>query len=144
HDKLDDGWARQKAEPRDAVALPKKCPSCAFLKPPKVLECPACGFAPAPKCDVVNRDGELVELVNRKTAIAVDQDNRTRVYQELKGHAKYRGYKPGWVGFQFKAKFGDWPDGFDHPPGIPPSRSTINWIRSSQIAFALRSQRSAS
>jgi DNA repair protein RadD len=138
HEKLDDGRQRQKAEPRDAVTLPKKCPSCAFLKPAKVLECPACGFAPQPKCDVVNREGELVELVNRHSAIVVKQDNRTQFYQELKAHAANRGYKPAWIGFQFKAKFGYWPTGLDQLPAIEPSRSTLNWIKSRQIAFARR------
>lgn len=33
---------RTKAERQ--VALPKECPSCSYLKPPKMHECPACGF----------------------------------------------------------------------------------------------------
>jgi len=48
HDELDDGWERQKAIPKDREVLPKKCPKCAFLKPPKLLACPCCGFIPVP------------------------------------------------------------------------------------------------
>ena len=42
HDELDDGRERQKAQPKQAEVLPKKCPKCSFLKPPKLLACPCC------------------------------------------------------------------------------------------------------
>jgi DNA repair protein RadD len=37
HDKLDDGKSERKIQtPQDKEALPKKCPKCTFLKPPKL------------------------------------------------------------------------------------------------------------
>jgi DNA repair protein RadD len=137
HDDLDDGKPRAKAEPKEPSALPKKCPKCTFLKPPKLLVCPSCGFKPEPKCTIVNRDGELSELTDRRTVAAVSvAKDKVRFYQELKCYAGNRGYKPGWVAYKFKEKFQHWPNGLDHLPPIDPSPSTYSWIKSRQIAFA--------
>ena len=68
HEELDDGKPRPKSEAKAKEALPKKCPKCSYLKAPKVLECPNCNFVPEPKCDVVNKDGELVEFGSRHQA----------------------------------------------------------------------------
>jgi DNA repair protein RadD len=137
HDELDDGKPRAKAEPKAAATLPKKCPKCTFLKPPKLLVCPCCGFKPEPKCTVVNRDGELIELSDRRTIAAISQaKDKIRVYQEFKGYAVNRQYKPGWVAHKFKERFGHWPNGLEHLPPINPSPATCSWIRSRQIAFA--------
>jgi superfamily II DNA or RNA helicase len=123
HDRLDDGKMRTKAEPKAVEALPKKCPSCTFLKPPKLLVCPCCGFKPEPKCTIVNRDGELIELTDRATinSLAVAKD-KIAFFQQLKGYAVNRNYKPGWVGYKFKEKFGHWPNGLDHYPNPATSR----------------------
>jgi DNA repair protein RadD len=137
HDELDDGKPRAKAEPKDASALPKKCPKCTFLKPPKLLVCPSCGFKPEPKCSIVNRDGELIELSDRRTIAAISQaKDKIRFYQEVKRYAENRNYKPGWVAYKFKEKFGHWPNGLKHLPPIDPSPATCSWIRSRQIAYA--------
>jgi DNA repair protein RadD len=133
HDELDDGRIRQKATPKEREALPKKCPKCAFLKPPKLLACPCCGFIPVPQNKIRNQEGELVEMTSRSTAVPADKG---LFYRELKYFASTKGYKQGWIGHQFKAKFGHWPNGLDHLPAIAPSHTTRNWIRSRQIAYA--------
>jgi DNA repair protein RadD len=61
HEELDDGRERHKAKPRTAP-LPKECPQCAFLKPPRVTTCPACGFKPIAQSKIECEDGELREL----------------------------------------------------------------------------------
>jgi superfamily II DNA or RNA helicase len=106
HDKLDGGRERQKAEPKPKEALPKKCPKCTFLKPPKLLICPACGFKPEPKCQVVHKDGELVEFTSRSAQKPIGNIERIDFYRELKHVAVARGYKPGWIAYKFKEKFG--------------------------------------
>lgn len=137
HDELDDGKPRQKAEPKEREVLPKKCSSCAFLKPPLALECPACGFRPVPKCTVVNATGELIELTDRRTVDAVSAaQDKIRWYQELKCYGANRQYKPGWAGFKFKERFGHWPHGLEHLPPIDPSPTVANWVRSRTIAWA--------
>jgi DNA repair protein RadD len=136
HDALDDGAPRQKAEPRATEALPKKCPKCTFLKPPKLLICPGCGFKPEPKCQVVHKAGELVEFTSRSARKPIGNTERIEFYQQLKHFAVDRGYKPGWIAYKYKEKFGDWPNGLDHLAPMPPSPVTLGWIKSRLIAFA--------
>jgi superfamily II DNA or RNA helicase len=138
HDGLDDGKPRHKAEPKESsTLLPMKCPSCSFLKPPRMAECPACGFKPAPKCTVVNAAGELIELTDRRTVDAVSAaKDKVAFYQQLKCYGANRNYKAGWAGFKFKEKFGHWPRGLEHLPPIDPSPTVVNWIRSRNIAWA--------
>ncbi|WBL82306.1 DEAD/DEAH box helicase [Bradyrhizobium xenonodulans] len=133
HDKLDDGRERQKQEAKPKEALPKKCPKCTFLKPPKTPNCPACGFKPQPKCDVVNKDGELVELRARAQQQPAE---KAQFYRELRWIANNREYNSGWVAHKFKDKFGHWPNGLTYLAPLKPSIETLNWVRSKQIAYA--------
>jgi DNA repair protein RadD len=135
-DTLDDGKPRPKAEPKARAALPKKCPKCTFLKPPKLLICPACGFKPEPKCQVVHKDGELVEFTSRFARKPIGNIERVEFYQQLKHFAADRGYKSGWIAHKYREKFGHWPNGLDHFPPMPPSPATLGWIKSRIIAFA--------
>jgi DNA repair protein RadD len=144
HEKLDDGRERQKAEPKNIEALPKKCPKCTFLKPPKMLICPACGFKPEPKCKVDSKDGELVEFATRGVRTATKSADRISFYRELKYFANARAYKSGWIAHKYKERFGDWPKGLDHWSPLPPSPETLGWIRSRQIAFAKATSGSSS
>jgi DNA repair protein RadD len=136
HHELDDGRERQKAKPQEGRVLPKKCPKCAFLKPPKTLTCPSCGFIPQTQNKIENRAGELVELASRHAARLPTSTDRARFYQELKAYAAERSYRPGWIAYKFKEKFGHWPRGLDNLPPAPISGSTLGWIRSRQIAYA--------
>ena len=137
HDQLDDGRERQKAAPKAKEILPKKCPSCTFLKPPKTLICPACGFVPKPKCDVVAKDGELIEFRSRKVAKATEQQDKKVFYAELRAVGQERGYKSGWAAMKYKEKFGSFPPwSWNDLPILDPSASTVSWVRSRQIAFA--------
>ena len=61
HRRIDTG-VKAVAQKTDAIRLPKECPQCSFLKPPKVTECPSCGFKTKPVADIVVADGELVPL----------------------------------------------------------------------------------
>jgi superfamily II DNA or RNA helicase len=138
HDALDDGKPRQKAEAKSTEALPKKCPACSFLKPPKLLICPACGFKPQPKCQVVHKDGELVEFISRSARKPIGDIDRIEFYRQLKHFAAARNYKSGWVAHKYKEKFGDWPGrSLDHLAPMPPTPVTLGWIRSRQIAYAM-------
>jgi superfamily II DNA or RNA helicase len=137
HDKLDDGRERQKAEPKAKEAPPKKCVKCTFLKPPKVLSCPCCGFTPQPQCKVVNRKGELVEFASRQRAKPTNGSEQIQFYRELKQFGVNRNYKPGWLAHKFKEKFGHFPPReFELLNPLPPSRTTLGWIKSRQIAYA--------
>jgi DNA repair protein RadD len=136
HGELDDGRERRIVKPKDKEVLPKKCPKCTFLKPPKTRTCPACGFDPQPRCNVVAADGELVEMASRFAVRAPSMTEQATFYRELKFYAGERGYKAGWTAHKFREKFGRWPNRLDHLPPLEPSLATLGWIRSKQIAYA--------
>jgi superfamily II DNA or RNA helicase len=137
HDTLDDGRERQKAKPKPKEALPKKCPKCTFLKPPKTPICPACGFRPEPKCGVVHESGELVEFVSRNAIKAPTKEERQSFYAELRQVGRERGYGSGWAAHQYKNKHGSFPPwSWNDTPTATPTASTLSWVRSQQIAYA--------
>jgi superfamily II DNA or RNA helicase len=135
HDQLDDGKERRASQSIAEEPLPKKCPKCSFLRPPKVLQCPCCGFIPVPRSNTVHRDGELVEL-GARDPVELEHD-RVRFFQELRAVALMRGYKDGWTAHKFKDKFGHFPSR-NYVPLQPraPSDATLRWVQSRQIAFA--------
>jgi DNA repair protein RadD len=139
HDKLDDGRERQKAEPKASEALPKPCPQCQFVKPPKMSVCPSCGFEAkhGPK-EITCAAGELVELNRNKRKVPPTERSEKGFYAELKHVAASRGYKPGWAAAKFKDWRGKWPPRSWQHEITPrePSLATLNWIRSQNIAWA--------
>lgn len=145
HDKLDDG--RHKAGPKEKKQLlPKECPSCAFLKPPKTKVCPACGFEAKPTSGVDTEEGELHELT-RDGRVKVEKwsiEQKQKFYNELLGHAHLRGYKKGWAYHAYKAKFGVGPaNSFNEQPHILIRAETESWIRHYNIKKAKAREKAA-
>jgi DNA repair protein RadD len=145
YDKLDDGKKREAAKRKGSEKLPKLCPFCKFLKPPKAHECPSCGFKPEPKCAVVNGEGELVEWQNRKTQIGPSENEKIAFYRELRGYADERAaagrpYKSQWPAANFKERYGHYPPFFwnDNYGPTEPGRATRNWVKHRIIAYARR------
>lgn len=114
--------------------LPKECPKCTFVKPPKTPECPACGFKPERVSEVEEADGELVEI----KAKPVDKQ---RFYAELLGYAHMRGKSQGWVEANFRDKFGHWAARKHGITPREPSPETLGWIKHKQIAWAKSQER---
>ena len=137
HDELDQGLKRRGAEKFSEEPLPKKCPKCTFLRPPKVLQCPCCGFIPVPQSKTVHRDGELVELGHRDPVEA--EHERVKFFQELRAVAMMRGYRDGWTAHKFKERFGTFPSwSYKVLQPKAPSDATLRWVHSRQIAYARR------
>ena len=141
HDKLDDGVAkRSSAEKR--VILPKECPKCSFLKPPKTRICPACGFTPDPKDSVEVEDGELFEITRGKKLVKDDDDKvpmerKQQIYSELILHAQLRGYKKGWAAHAYRDRFKVWPaHSLREVPAKYVTPATESWIVSRNIRKA--------
>lgn len=139
---LDDGKPKpkKKAETKDGEALPKECPECHNLRPPRVLACVVCGHIEAPQ----HVAGELVEAKTsmlRHAGMArlpggVHVAKRD-LYAQLKWHAGLRGYKPSWAAMQYKAATGEWPGGLLNT--LPPqqvSPEVRRWITSQLRAYA--------
>lgn len=125
----------RKAQQRD-VPLPKECPSCGYLKPPKTRNCPSCGFMAEPQSKVGEVDGELREVT--KGAAKITMDEKRRWYAELTWVRLERRYAAGWVAHAYKDKFGVWPRGMDDVGPREPSQMVRNWLRSRQIAASKR------
>lgn len=137
HEKLDDGRDRQKTA-KATEALPKPCPSCQFVKPPKMARCPACGFqAQHGPQEVVCADGELVELDRKKRKLPPIERSEQAFYAELLHVAMDRGYKLGWAAAKFKDWRGTWPPRSWQHELSPrePSLATLNWIKARNIAW---------
>ena len=137
HDELDQGLKLPGAGKFSEEPLPKKCPKCTFLRPPKVLQCPCCGFIPVPQSKTVHRDGELVELGHRDPVEA--EHERVKFFQELRAVAMMRGYRDGWTAHKFKERFGTFPSwSYKVLQPKAPSDATLRWVHSRQIAYARR------
>ena len=135
---LDDGSSRRAAKEK-AKPLPKECPACSFLRPPRVKACPACGFVAAPKCEVEVEDGELLELTRDKKARVKDigMAEKQRFYSELVAHAMLRGYNKGWASHAYRDKFKVWPaNELRAEPAPMISPATESWIKSRNIRKA--------
>jgi superfamily II DNA or RNA helicase len=118
-------------------AEPKKCSSCAYVKPPKVYVCPECGFAPERQSDVTTQDGNLVELERPRNKAT--RAEKQAVYSGLAYIAGQHGYRAGWVNHQYCAYFGVWPRGLVAIPKQPTSE-LIRWVKSRQIRYAMRKE----
>jgi DNA repair protein RadD len=144
HDVLDDGRARAKPKASDRIRLPKECPQCAFLKPPRMSECPACGFKAEAVDNTQVAEGELVEITGgKKRGKAASKDERAAFYAQLMGYAQARGYSSGWAAHKFREKFDVWPNDYRSLPAMEPTPKMRSWIKSRQIAWAKSKQRHA-
>lgn len=147
HERLDDGTGR-KPEQRDTdrkAPLPKKCPACTALRPPRMTKCPHCGFEVVRASNVETVDGELVELdpKNRKNAKKggkreFTSDEKFHLFGQLKRYCARHGYKPGWAANQFRERVGTWPNGYGSAPEEEPSEELLRWLKSRQIRWAKR------
>jgi superfamily II DNA or RNA helicase len=140
HDVLDDGRSRANSR-SDRIRLPKECPQCAFLKPPRMRECPACGFKAEAISDVEIADGELIEVIGRKKRDRQLSDGeKSAFYAQLKGYAQTHDYANGWAAHKFRDKFNLWPNGYEQVPAMDPTPKVLSWIKSRQIAWAKSKQ----
>jgi superfamily II DNA or RNA helicase len=139
HQELDDGTRKQSKTREVKEALPKECPKCTFLRPPKVRSCPSCGFIPAARCDVVEEDGDLHEITRDKKVKATEwtMEQKQAFYSELILHAYLRGYKRGWAYHAYKERLKVAPaSSLLEVPAKMMSPATDSWIRARNIRKA--------
>ena len=143
HDELDDGnndKKKKKDEP-----LPKECPKCTYLMPPKTLKCPSCGHEKQLPPGIKNVEGELVEfgtggkvhekIKNGCIEMRGKQIPLAEFFGELKCYAESHGYKPGWAAQKYKTATGVWPNAHKGVEAIPPRYEVLSWIKSQTIRF---------
>ena len=135
HDKLDNGEKNRTVQEKKE-ALPKPCPKCTFIKPPKTRECPACGFVAQFVSKVETERGELHELTpdGKPLAKKWSSEQKRVFYGELLGYARQKGYKDGWAYHAYKERVGVGPAEKTFP--LSPTAATLSWIRHLNIARA--------
>lgn len=141
HDRLYGGEKGESAPQKKQEALPKECPNCKRLRPPKMSTCPGCGFVAKRFSDVSHVDGDLELLESRKAKQKVSKDDKQSFYSMLYSHAQSKGYKPGWISHKYKEKFGVWPQGMVDRHAERYTPEFMSWLRSQQIRAAKRAQK---
>ena len=130
---LDDGKPKDAKEQKKDEALPKKCPECHYMKPPKVSVCPQCGFKASRQNAVEEAEGEL-QLIKKNGKKARPEDKQ-RVYSELLAIKVAKCYSDGWLAHKYRAYFGVWPKGL-MAAAIEPSPEIRAFVTSQNIRFA--------
>ncbi len=138
---LDDGKPKAPGKQQERTdPLPKPCPKCHFVKPPKVHACPSCGFAPERQSNVETIAGDLVKQDRRKP---IKKEVGQHVYSQLLGYAHNRGYQPGWAYHKYREFTGKSANGLRQVPATP-TPELLGWIKSRQIAAAKAREKVAS
>ncbi len=140
HEELDDGRTRVKAKTN--MLLPKECPECGALKPPRTRTCPNCGHVTVFVSTIRNAPGKLEELTSQKMPIARTFPNNAATYRMLKHYGQQRGYAPGWSANKYRSLYGKWPRNVDGP-SIPPSPELLGWIQDEVRKWAAEKRKNA-
>ncbi len=142
--KLDDGkHQRSKSKEKDRLPkLPKKCPSCDFLKPATVHKCPACQFQPEFIQEVETTEGELKKL-KRKARKEFTLKDKQSFLSQLNQYASEKGFLEGkngcygWALHKYKTKFGsEVPSHLDWGAKEPVQIEVKKFIRYCNIKYA--------
>jgi hypothetical protein len=79
--------------------------------------CPKCGFMPKRPAEfIATAAGELGLVKGGRAIVHYDQIEKDRWHGMLTYIVEERGYKPGWIAYKFKEKFGHWPTRRCVPP----------------------------
>ena len=139
---LHDGKTPDHANRTDSIRLPKDCPKCHYLKPPKMAVCPKCGFKAEVQNSVLAAEGEL-RVLKPKPKKAKPQgapqtmQDKLVFYAELRGIEQMRGYKTGWAAHCYRERVAAWPaNEIKDVRPINPSAATLSYVKSRMIARA--------
>ena len=143
-DELDMGKPKPKAAAKKKQRKPIECPKCTAVFAPGDDKCWNCGeVVPKKISGLIERDGELVEVTageraKRAVARQYTMEQKRQFFAGLLWYGKSKGYAPGWASNQFREKFKVWPNAFKGTPYQEPSMEVRAWIKSRQIAYAMR------
>jgi superfamily II DNA or RNA helicase len=133
---LDDCGEKAKKEPTEKEKKDAKCQACGHVWPRGSDICPNCGCVREKKPLIETVPGTLEEL----GGVAAKAD-RQKFYSELLFIASMKNYNPHWAAHKYRERFGVWPRGLDEGVSVP-SPTTINWVKSRQIAWAKAQRKS--
>ncbi len=142
HKGLDDG--KPKVENVQGVLLPKECPACHFLKPPRTAVCPHCGHTcEAHAKPVLVERGTLVEIASRKdpkAELLKRLPDKPHCFGQLWWWGHKKGYKPGWAAVKTKELFDSFPRAREPDPGTisAPVPELLAWVLKSADQWKAR------
>jgi DNA repair protein RadD len=131
HEGLSDEKIKTQAQP--VVAMPKICPNCFMLKPPRTPVCPHCGHeAKVDVKPVMVKRGSLRELrpgdesYDWKAALP----DKEHCYGQLWWYGHSHGYKTPYAAVKVKQIFGSFPRARQPQPDliVEPTRELMQWI----------------
>ena len=140
HDELDDGRPRTTAQ--KIIALPKECPKCHFLKPPKTAKCPNCGFVTEHQAKpIVTAVGKLRQLtaddMYKEAPVARKLQGKAETYGQLMWYARSKKYNDKWALANYRKIYGGWPDGLQWNQHFhAPEMTLASWIKAQNIRWA--------
>jgi DNA repair protein RadD len=114
--------------------MPRTCPQCFTLVPPRTPQCPVCGHMARQRAEVEVKSGILTRLENDNIEpMQLKQDT----YSQLVEAARMYSYSRGWVSHSYKEIFGVWPRGLTDK-AAPISPEIEGWLKHKRIRFANR------
>lgn len=135
---MDDMEIQYKKEPN----LPKKdlvCGECGAVNKFVGLICGECGYERKPRnavSEVSARVKALKEIIENEKVKDKVTDDKNLWLSCLSWIAQDRGYKPAWVKFTFRDRFGEFPSNEGTVRLIRPNNEIKNWIRKRSRAYS--------
>lgn len=128
-EKLAERREKQKAEKGEAKVI--TCPEChTQFKGTRI--CPQCGHECIPKGKPVPvYEADLEEVSPTKANRGDDWEYKAEFYAQLLGYARARGYKMGWAAYQYREKYGVWPNDrrVRNVTAQAPGLEIYNWVK---------------
>lgn len=124
-------------------ARPICCPECSAVYVGRA-QCPECGHTPKRRpSKVAYVDAQLGEVPRKgETQSEATIREKERWYAMLLGHARNRGYKPGWAYYAYKERFGkNPPTSIDRSRSVDPSPDVRAFITHLNIKRAKARER---
>ena len=140
---LDDGkHLEAKNKKKEKVKkLPKRCPSCDFIKPAGVSRCPKCGYQTKNLSEMETAKGELKKLKRKDTKLKYTIEAKQSFLNQLNQYAYEKGFKKsngvyGWSLYQYEDKFGSRPANFMNWDLREKIGSEVeNWVKYTKIRY---------
>lgn len=111
-------------------------------------DCPKCGHTMIPKQEEIPYyEMELVEHKReegKRANKSTSWEDKQRFMGEAKAYACQKGFKPGWAAWQYKEKFGVWPNDprVKNAEPVTPSRMITGWLAHQAIRKSFREKAS--
>lgn len=140
HAELNDGKPKLTAE--KVITLPKECPQCHYVKPPRMAVCPNCGYEAVFQAVAVKPEaGDLKELptadLHKPAPVAARLPSKAETYAQLIWYSRDKKYSDGWASNKYREIYGVWPRSLDWERHFKaPEMVLASWIKSQQIRYA--------